>query len=185
MLGVCRQVLTEGDLTDGPVPVCPVSELLEAFRAGDSVDLIRESVRLVMQELIEAEASEVIGAGRYERTETRVTDRNGSRPRLVTTQAGDVQLRIPKLRKGSLFPTILEPRRRIDQALYAVVMEAYVQGVSTRSVDDLVAAMGVDSGISKSEVSRICAGPETCQQSSSPTSTWMRPTCTCATTPRW
>ncbi len=78
-----------------------------------------------MQELIEAEASEVIGAGRYERTETRVTDRNGSRPRLVTTQAGDVQLRIPKLRKGSFFPTILEPRRRIDQALYAVVMEAY------------------------------------------------------------
>jgi putative transposase len=68
-----------------------------------------------------------------------------------------VQLRIPKLRKGSFFPTILEPRR-IDQALYAVVMEAYVQGVSTRSVDDLVAAMGVDSGISKSEVSRICAG---------------------------
>ena len=135
-----------------------LSELLEAFRAGDGVDLIRESVRLVMQELIEAEASEVIGAGRYERTETRVTDRNGSRPRLVTTQAGDVQLRIPKLRKGSFFPTILEPRRRIDQALYAVVMEAYVQGVSTRSVDDLVAAMGVDSGISKSEVSRICAG---------------------------
>jgi putative transposase len=135
-----------------------LSELLEAFRAGDGVDLVRESVRLVMQELIEAEASEVIGAGRYERTETRVTDRNGSRPRLVTTQAGDVQLRIPKLRKGSFFPMILEPRRRIEQALYAVVMEAYVQGVSTRSVDDLVAAMGVDSGISKSEVSRICAG---------------------------
>ena len=99
-----------------------------------------------MLELIEAEASEVIGAGRYERTETRVTDRNGSRPRLVTTQAGDVQLRIPKLRQGSFFPTILEPRRRIDQALYAVVMAAYVQGVSTRRVDDLVAAMGVDSG---------------------------------------
>ena len=99
-----------------------------------------------MLELIEAEASEVIGAGRYERTETRVTDRNGSRPRLVTTQAGDVQLRIPKLRQGSFFPTILEPRRRIDQALYAVVMATYVQGVSTRGVDDLVAAMGVDSG---------------------------------------
>jgi len=69
-----------------------------------------------------------------------------------------VQLSIPKLRKGSFFPVILEPRRRIDQALYAVVMEAYVNGVSTRSVDDLVAALGVDSGISKSEVSRICAG---------------------------
>ena len=87
-----------------------------------------------------------------------MTDRNGTRPRLLTTQAGDVQLRIPKLRKGSFFPVILEPRRRIDQALYAVVMEAYVHGVSTRAVDDLVVALGVDSGISKSEVSRICAG---------------------------
>ena len=134
------------------------SELLEAFRAGEGVDLIRESVRLVMQELIETEATEQIGADRYERTESRVTDRNGSRPRLVATQAGDVELRIPKLRKGSFFPAILEPRRRIDQALYAVVMEAYVNGVSTRAVDDLVHALGVESGISKSEVSRICAG---------------------------
>jgi len=135
-----------------------VSELLEAFRTGEGIDLIRESVRMVMQELVEAEATERIGAARYERTEGRVTDRNGARPRLVATQAGDIELRIPKLRKGSFFPVILEPRRRIDQALYAVVMEAYVQGVSTRSVDDLVEAMGVDSGISKSEVSRICAG---------------------------
>src|SRR3954452_1154524 len=135
-----------------------VSELLEAFRSGEGVDLIRESVRLVLQELIEAEASEVIGADRYERTSTRTTDRNGARLRTLSTQAGDIGLRIPKLRKGSFFPAILEPRRRIDQALYAVVMEAYVHGVSTRSVDDLVAAMGVDSGISKSEVSRICAG---------------------------
>ena len=134
------------------------SELLEAFRAGEGVELVRESVRLVMQELIETEATERIGAGRYQRTESRVTDRNGSRPRLVSTQAGDVQLNIPKLRKGSFFPVILEPRRRIDQALYAVVMEAYVNGVSTRAVDDLVAALGIDAGISKSEVSRICAG---------------------------
>jgi len=134
------------------------SELLEAFRSGEGVDLIRESVRLVLQELIETEATEVIGADRYERTATRTTDRNGARLRTVSTQAGDIPLRIPKLRKGSFFPAILEPRRRIDQALYAVVMEAYVHGVSTRSVDDLVAAMGVDSGISKSEVSRICAG---------------------------
>jgi len=135
-----------------------LSELLDAFRAGDGVDLIRESVRMVMQELIEAEAAEQIGAARYERTDGRLTERNGTRPRLVTTQAGDIGLRIPKLRKGSFFPVILEPRRRIDQALYAVVMEAYVQGISTRSVDDLVEAMGIDSGISKSEVSRICAG---------------------------
>jgi putative transposase len=135
-----------------------VSELLDAFRAGEGVDLIRDAVQLVLQELIEVEATEHIGAGRYERSDTRVTERNGSRPRLLATQAGDVELRIPKLRKGSFFPSILEPRRRIDQALYAVVMEAYVNGVSTRSVDDLVAALGVDSGISKSEVSRICAG---------------------------
>ena len=135
-----------------------VSDLLDAFRAGDGVDLIRESVRLVLQELIEVEATEVIGAGPYERSETRTTERNGSRPRLLATQAGDIELTIPKLRRGSFFPSILEPRRRIDQALYAVVMEAYVAGVSTRAVDDLVAALGMASGISKSEVSRICSG---------------------------
>jgi putative transposase len=135
-----------------------LSELLDAFRTGEGVNLVRDAVRLVMQELIETEATEQIGAARYDRTDTRITDRNGSRPRLVATQAGDIQLRIPKLRKGSFFPSILEPRRRIDQALYAVVIEAYVNGVSTRSVDDLVAALGVESGISKSEVSRICAG---------------------------
>ena len=133
-----------------------VSELLEVFRAGDGVDLIRESVRVALQDLIEAEAVEVIGAGRYERTESRRTERNGSRPRVLTTKAGDVPLAIPKLRSGSFFPEILAPRRRIDQALHAVVMEAYVHGVSTRAVDDLVAALG-GTGISKSEVSRICA----------------------------
>lgn len=135
-----------------------LSELLDAFRAGEGVDLVRDAVRLVMQELIEVEATERIGADRYERSETRTTERNGSRPRLLATQAGDIELKIPKLRKGSFFPSILEPRRRIDQALYAVVMESYVNGVSTRAVDDLVAALGVDSGISKSQVSRICSG---------------------------
>jgi len=134
------------------------SELLEAFRAGEGVDLILESVRLVMQDLIEVDAAEQIGAGRYERSESRTTQRNGSRPKLVSTQAGDVELAIPKLRQGSFFPVILERRRRIDQALYAVVMEAWVNGVSTRAVDDLVQALGIGSGISKSEVSRICAG---------------------------
>src|SRR3954470_21015431 len=135
-----------------------VSELLEAFRAGDGVDLIRESVRMVLQELIETEAAQVIGAARYERTATRTTQRNGGRERVLSTQAGDVPLRIPKLRQGAFLPVILEPRRRIDQALHAVVMEAHVHGVSTRSVDDLVQALGIDTGISKSEVSRICAG---------------------------
>jgi transposase-like protein len=135
-----------------------LSELLDALKAGDGVDLIRESVRLVLQELIETEAAAVIGARRYERSEERRTERNGHRPRLLSTKAGDLELKIPKLRQGSFFPAILEPRRRIDQALYAVVMEAYVNGVSTRSVDDLVQALGIDAGISKSEVSRICAG---------------------------
>src|SRR3954447_8670238 len=157
ILGVYRQVLTRR-FPPMALSQSVASELLEAFRAGEGMDLVRESVRLVMQELIETEASEHIGAGRYERSESRVTERNGARPRLVATQAGDVELRIPKLRRGSFSPAILEPRRRIDQALYAVVMEAYVNGVSTRSVDDLVQALGVESGISKSEVSRICAG---------------------------
>ena len=128
------------------------AQLWETFRAGGG------AVRLVLQELIEAEATEAVGAGRYERSDARVNERNGHRPRLLATQAGAVELRIPKLRKGSLLPSVLEPRRRIDKALHAVIMEAYVTGVSTRSVDDLVAALGAESGISKSEVSRICAG---------------------------
>jgi putative transposase len=118
-----------------------LSELLDAFRAGDGIDLIRDAVRLVLQELVELEATDRIGAARYERSESRITERNGGRPRVLSTQAGDVELRIPKLRKGSLFPAILEPRRRIDRALYAVVMEAYVHGISTRAVDELVEAM--------------------------------------------
>jgi len=108
------------------LPQSALSELLEAFRAGDGVDLVRDSVRVALQELIELEATERIGAAPYERADDRVTERNGHRPRMLTTKAGDVELRIPKLRKGSFFPIILEPRRRIDQALYAVVMEAYV-----------------------------------------------------------
>ena len=135
-----------------------VSELLAALRSGEGVDLVREAVRYVLQELIEAEAVELIGARRYERTDARANERNGHRRRLLSTKAGDSELGIPKLRRGSFFPSILEPRRRIDQALYAVVLEAYVNGVSTRAVDDLVAALGIDAGISRSEVSRICTG---------------------------
>jgi hypothetical protein len=99
----------------------------------------------------------VIGAGPHERTESRTAQRNGHRSRTLTTTAGDLELRIPKLRTGSFFPSLLERRRRVDQALFAVVMEAYLHGVSTRKVDDLVRALGADTGISKSEVSRICA----------------------------
>jgi len=138
------------------LPQSALSELLEAFRAGDGVDLIRDSVRVALQELVELEATDRIGAAPYERTDDRVAECNGHRPRMLTTKAGDVELRIPKLRKGSFLPIILEPRR-IDQALYAVVMKAHVHGISTRSVDDLVEAMG-GTGVSKSEVSRICAG---------------------------
>jgi putative transposase len=135
-----------------------LSDLLVALTDRDrGVDLVRELAQRLAQELIEVEATHVIGAGRYERSDERVTERNGHRPRVLTTKAGDLELQIPKLRKGSFFPAILEPRRRIDQAMYAVVMEAYVSGVSTRSVDALVESMG-GSGISKSEVSRICAG---------------------------
>ena len=105
-----------------------LSELLASLQAGDGVDLVRELARWALQELIEAEAAAAIGAGRYERSDGRVTERNGHRPRVLSTKAGDLQVGIPKLRAGSFFPSLLEPRRRIDQALYAVVMEAYVAG---------------------------------------------------------
>ncbi|EID14660.1 transposase, Mutator family protein [Mycolicibacterium phlei RIVM601174] len=120
--------------------------------------MFAELIRAGLQALIEAEATEVIGAGRYQRSVERSTHRNGHRRKTISTTAGDVEVQIPKLRAGSFFPSLLERRRRIDKALHAVIMEAYVHGVSTRSVDDLVAALGVGSGVSKSEVSRICAG---------------------------
>jgi transposase-like protein len=133
-----------------------LSELLEALRAGGDLDVLRSGMQLVLQALIDLEATETIGAGRYERSAERVTHRNGARERLLSTKAGDLELQIPKLRHGAFFPSLLEPRRRIDRALWAVVMEAYVHGVSTRKVDDLVKTLGIDAGISKSEVSRIC-----------------------------
>jgi putative transposase len=112
---------------------------------------------LLLQQLISSRPTRRLAPAGYERSEGRTTHRNGTRSRLLSTKAGDVELRIPKLRTGSFFPALLKPRRRIDRALWAVVMEAYVHGVSTRKVDDLVAALGIDAGISKSEVSRICA----------------------------
>ena len=132
-------------------------ELLEALKLADVDDRIRAATQTLYQALIEAELTATIGAGPHERTDARTAQRNGSRPRTLTTTAGDLELRIPKLRTGSFFPSLLERRRRIDQALFAVVMEAYLHGVSTRKVDDLVKALGADTGISKSEVSRICA----------------------------
>ncbi len=132
-------------------------EVLEAMQAAGVEDRVRTAAQTIYQALIDAELTAVIGAGPWERTEERTAQRNGSRPRMLTTTAGDLELRIPKLRTGSFFPSLLERRRRVDQALFAVVMEAYLHGVSTRKVDDLVKALGADTGISKSEVSRICA----------------------------
>ncbi len=133
------------------------SELLDALRERPDLDLVRQMVGFLYQALIETEATEQIGAEPHERTATRTTRRNGIRSRTLSTKAGDVDLKIPKLRAGSFFPSVLERRRRVDQALYAVVIEAYVHGVSTRKVDDLVTALGVETGLSKSEVSRICS----------------------------
>ena len=134
-----------------------LSELLAAVKAGELTEKIRTSLAWVLQQLIEAELTATIGAAPHERTESRTAQRNGHRPKLISTAAGDIELEIPKLREGSFFPSLLERRRRIDRALFAVVMEAWVHGVSTRKVDDLVKALGAASGISKSEVSRICA----------------------------
>ncbi len=132
-------------------------EVLDALKASDSTDVIRQTLQLMLQQLIDAEATAFIGAEPHERTDARVTQRNGTRSKTITTAAGDLDLSITKLRTGSFFPSLLERRRRIDQAPFAVIMEAYVNGTSVRKVDDLVKALGADTGISKSEVSRICA----------------------------
>lgn len=132
-------------------------ELSEALRAADGGDLMRLMLGAMLQALVDAEATAHIGASPHQRTPERTTQRNGTREKVVATTAGDLTVKIPKTRTGSFFPSLLAPRRRIDVALHAVIMEAYVHGVSTRKVDDVVEALGVDSGISKSEVSRICA----------------------------
>ncbi len=131
-----------------------VETLRKGLEPGE--DWLRDMVRWTVQELMEAEVSAQIGAERYERTGERASYRNGYRPREWDTRVGTLELAIPKLRTGSYFPSWLEPRRRSEQALVAVVTEAYVQGVSTRKVEALVQALGIV-GISKSEVSRLCA----------------------------
>ena len=132
---------------------------LAARLAGTDATLttaIRDILAAALQELIEAELTSTIGAAPGERTTDRSALRNGHRSKLLSTPAGDVEIGIPKLRTGSFFPELLEPRRRIDKALWAVIMTAYITGTSTRKVDDLVKALGCDSGVSKSTVSRIC-----------------------------
>src|SRR5436189_816797 len=131
-----------------------IAELVREVLRDDHGDVIRESVKAVAQELMEAEISELIGAQLGERTEDRATHRNGYRPRRWDTRAGEIELQIPKIRQGSYFPTFLQPRKRSEQALVAVVQQAYVCGVSTRRVDQLVESLGLR--ISRSEVSRVC-----------------------------
>src|SRR3954465_796836 len=131
-----------------------IEEVVRKVLREEHGDVIRESVRLVAQELMEAEVSELIGAAHGERRpEDRVTHHNGYRPRRWDTRAGEIDLQIPKIRQGSYFPSILQPRKRSEQALVSVVQQAYVCGVSTRRVDQLVESLGLR--ISKSEVSRI------------------------------
>jgi len=117
-------------------------DLLAHLGDGDSKDLFRTLLQRGMQELIDAELTATIGAELHERTDTRINQRNGGRSRTLSTPAGDIELRIPKLRVGSFFPSLLEPRRRVDQALWAVIMTAYITGTSTRKVDDGTYAIG-------------------------------------------
>jgi len=128
---------------------------LEQAAGSSEPDVVREALRWAIEELMEADVTERLGAGPHERTPDRLGQRNGHRGRLFDSRAGALELAIPKLRTGSYFPDwLLEPRRRAERALVAVIQEAYVKGVSTRKVDDLVRAMGA-SGVSKSEVSRL------------------------------
>jgi putative transposase len=136
----------------------PTITLLEYLRkVGIDLDgdFLQEGTRLLAQLAVELEAEQVIGAGPYERSDGRKTYRNGHRQRTWETRVGEIPLQIPKLREGTYFPSLLEPRRRSEQALLSVIQSAYVQGVSTRKVDDLLRALGL-TGIDKSKVSRIC-----------------------------
>ena len=132
-----------------------LEELLRKAQLSDDVDFLREGVRALAHALMEAEVSQHVGAKRYERTSERTGERNGTRERRWDTRVGSLTLRVPRVRDGSYFPALLEPRRRAERALVAVVQEAYVQGVSTRRVDELVQALGL-TGISKSQVSLMC-----------------------------
>lgn len=124
-------------------------------KGGMNSDFLRETLAFMLQRLMDYEAQGLCTAGRHERSDDRSNHRNGYRERPLETRLGRLDLKVPKLRKGSYFPGFLEPRRVTEKALVAVVQEAYIQGISTRSVDELVQAMGM-TGISKSQVSRLC-----------------------------
>jgi transposase-like protein len=156
-----HQCFFEGELTDtkeAPMTDAVSVALLEYVRKvglGLEPDFLREAVRVLSEALMEVEVSQQVGADRYARSQTRTTYRNGYRERTWNTRVGDIALRVPKLREGSYFPSLLEPRRRAERALLAVVQQAYIQGVSTRKVDELVQALGL-TGVDKSAVSRMC-----------------------------
>jgi putative transposase len=130
-------------------------EILRKSGVDKDIDFLREGVKTLAEAIMEIEVKEKIGAGLYERNGERTTYRNGYRERQWDTRVGTIPLEIPRIREGSYFPGLLEPRRRVEQALLAVIQEAYVLGVSTRKVEGLVRSLGMG-GISKSEVSRIC-----------------------------
>jgi transposase-like protein len=133
-----------------------LADVVASGLAGELGDFVREAVELVARELMEAEIAQRVGAERGEVSAERTTHRNGYRPRLWETRVGEVELAIPRVRSGpSYFPSFLEPRRRSEQALVAVVLEAYVNGVSTRKVDRLVSQLGIQ-GMSKDRVSALC-----------------------------
>jgi transposase-like protein len=132
-----------------------LAELLRKAAADPSADVLREGARVLAEALMELEIEQHVGAGRHERTPERTGQRNGYRERAWDTRVGTAGLRVPRARDGGFFPALLEPRKRAERALLAVVQEAYVEGLSTRRVDDLVKALGMD-GISKSQVSRLC-----------------------------
>jgi len=129
--------------------------LLRKAQIEHDADFLKEGVRVLSQALMEMEVEEHVGASRYERSEGRTAQRNGYRERTWDTRAGAIELKVPRVREGGYFPSLLEPRRRAERALSAVVQEAYVHGVSTRKVDELVKALGM-TGISKSRVSELC-----------------------------
>ena len=135
-------------------PTEAILAYLRQVGAGLDPDILREAVRAMSALLMEIEVKQQIGADRYERTEERTTYRNGYRDRDWQTRVGDGPLKIPRLRESSYFPSLLEPRRQAEQALLSVIQQAYIQGVSTRRVDELLKALGL-TGIDKSAVSRI------------------------------